>query len=390
MPVSAVRRDGDVDVSRAAAVPGPAPVTGRVPLSGHDPGKPVAVEVPPRPAPSVSPPRRGRLLARVFSAEHVAAVASMAAPAAVIGVAALAGRRPSKGALALAAGIHAVGAVGVAVGLHKYLTHGAFKAREEVKAALVVAGGVGMQGPAVDWVAIHRQHHQTADTPVDVHTPLFSGRGLVGRARGYAHAYAGWMVTQDGIDPERYCPDLLADKTVRAFDRYWWLWGALSTVALPAAVGYAVDGRRGAVHYLGWAGLFRAWYGFHVLATVNTVCHMYGEQPFKIRDNSRNIGWLALMTIGGSYHNGHHAEPASPREGHFEGQVDVAAGFVRLLERAGLVWDVKWPDPDRLARKLADPADRARLRPKPAPVERPWIPLPEYAHRPARRAEGRF
>ena len=42
------------------------------------------------------------------------------------------------------------------------------------------------------------------------------------------------------------------------------------------------------------------------------MCHIWGKQPFVSRDESRNVAWLALPSLGESWHNFHHAEPQVP------------------------------------------------------------------------------
>ena len=52
----------------------------------------------------------------------------------------------------------------------------------------------------------------------------------------------------------------------------------------------------------------------------------------------------AIPTMGESWHNNHHAFPASARHGIFSGQTDIGFGFIRLLEKLGLAWDIQTPD----------------------------------------------
>jgi stearoyl-CoA desaturase (Delta-9 desaturase) len=68
---------------------------------------------------------------------------------------------------------------------------------------------------------------------------------------------------------------------------------------------------------------------------------------------SGNVWWLAVLSMGESWHNLHHAEPTSARHGVLRGQVDSSARVIWLLEKAGWVHDVRWPDPERVARKRA-------------------------------------
>ena len=68
-----------------------------------------------------------------------------------------------------------------------------------------------------------------------------------------------------------------------------------------------------------------------------------GAQPFTTGDHSANVASLALVSFGESWHNFHHAAPASARHGALAHQVDLSAGLIRLFERAGWVTKVRWP-----------------------------------------------
>jgi len=58
-----------------------------------------------------------------------------------------------------------------------------------------------------------------------------------------------------------------------------------------------------------------------------------------------------VASLGESWHNTHHAFPAMARHGADRGQWDPSARLIRVLERAGWVHKVRWPEPARLARK---------------------------------------
>jgi stearoyl-CoA desaturase (delta-9 desaturase) len=73
-----------------------------------------------------------------------------------------------------------------------------------------------------------------------------------------------------------------------------------------------------------------------------------GQRPFHSRDRSGNVWWLAIPSMGESWHNLHHADPTCARHGVEPGQVDVSARLIRWFEVAGWAWDVRWPKAERL------------------------------------------
>ena len=66
------------------------------------------------------------------------------------------------------------------------------------------------------------------------------------------------------------------------------------------------------------------------------------------RDRAGNVGWLAILSFGESWHNLHHADPTSARHGVQKGEIDISARVIKIFERFGWAYDVRWPKPERL------------------------------------------
>ncbi|WJV47210.1 acyl-CoA desaturase [Streptomyces flavofungini] len=253
--------------------------------------------------------------------------------------------------LVLALVLYPLTGLGVTVGFHRGLTHGGYRAVRPVRIALAVAGSMSFQGDVINWVATHRRHHAFTDRPGDPHSPYRYGTHLRGQLRGLAHSHVGWLFRNDPTPAERYAPDLLADRDIRAVSRAFPALCVL-TLALPFALGWAIGGTWvHATTALLWAGFVRIALLHHVTWSVNSLCHMIGERPFRTRrhDRATNLWPLALLSFGESWHNLHHADPTCARHGVDRGQLDPSAAVIRLLERLGWVYDVRWPTPDRLA-----------------------------------------
>ena len=249
--------------------------------------------------------------------------------------------------------------LGVTVGFHRHLTHRAFATKRWVRGTLAVLGSAAIEGPVISWVADHRKHHAFADQPGDPHSPhVDHGHGLRGALRGLAHAHVGWLFihTHRGAK-QRYAPDLLADPVVRFVDRTFLLW-AVGGLGAAFVLGYAIGGTlTAALTGLLWGGGVRMLVVHHVTYSINSLCHFFGRQRFATGDHSRNLAWLAPITFGEAWHNNHHAFPTSAEHGLRRRELDVSAIVIRMLERAGLAWDVVRVSPER-QRRAALPAPR--------------------------------
>ena len=257
--------------------------------------------------------------------------------------------------IVLAVVLYTISGLGVTVGFHRGLTHGSYRAVRPVRIALAVAGSMSFQGDVIGWVATHRRHHAFTDRPGDPHSPYRYGTHLGGQLHGLFDAHVGWLFRNEQTPPERYAPDLVADPDIRAVSRAF-PWLCLLTLALPFGLGWAIGGSwLYGVTGLLWAGLVRIALLHHVTWSVNSLCHMIGDRPFRTRrhDRATNLWPLALLSFGESWHNLHHADPTSARHGVDRGQIDPSAAVIRLMERAGWVHDVRWPSVDRVAARRA-------------------------------------
>ncbi|MBC9716497.1 acyl-CoA desaturase [Streptomyces sp. TRM66268-LWL] len=248
---------------------------------------------------------------------------------------------------ALLAGMYLVTALGVEGGLHRFFSHKAFAAGPVVTTVWGIAGSMAAQGPILFWVATHRMHHAHTDREGDPHSPRPIGTDRLARLRGLWHGHVGWLFTVRRSGWSGHVPDLMANRTVMRLNRHYFTWVALGLL-LPAVVGGLVSGSAsGAVSGLLWGGLARIFLLDQVTWGVNSIGHTLGNRPYRTRDNSRNVAALAPFSVGGSWHNNHHAQPALAVTRHRFWQLDIAGAVIRLADRAGLVTNVRYPSGGR-------------------------------------------
>ncbi len=296
---------------------------------------------------------KSRLRAR---AEQVALAAFIVVPFGCVLAAAfvLWGHGLSSRDVVLSFVLYAISGHGITVGFHRYFTHGSFKAGPRTRVALAIAGSLAVEGPVTRWVADHRRHHAYSDKDGDPHSPWRYGENFRALCKGLWHAHIGWLFDVEQTDQERFAPDLLADRGVDRVNKLFPLWVLVSLGLPPLLGGLWSMSWGGALSAFFWAGLVRMAVLHHATWSVNSICHTFGERPFRTRDRSTNVWALALLSMGESWHNLHHADPTAARHGVDRWQVDTSAEVIRGLEKLGLATDVRWASRQRLdARRSA-------------------------------------
>jgi stearoyl-CoA desaturase (delta-9 desaturase) len=222
---------------------------------------------------------------------------------------------------------------------HRLLTHKSYQAPTSVLCVgSIVAASSGQMGPSW-WKAHHIAHHQSSDQEQDPHSPYLPFKGI----KGFWWSQAGWLFSPQFF-PSKLPTDVESNVVLKIIDRLHFI----PTIAL-AALSYYIGG----TEYLG-AFFLSTTVLFHGVATVNSLSHILGEQPFITNDHSRNYWLVAFLTLGEGWHNLHHAFQSSARHGITvrEGQVaylpDPTFWFIRMLEFLKLASKLRVPSETEL------------------------------------------
>ena len=90
----------------------------------------------------------------------------------------------------------------------------------------------------------------------------------------------------------------------------------------------------------------------HMTWSINSVCHIWGAQPFNTNDHSRNNLIMGVFALGEGWHNNHHAFQSSARHGLRWWQLDMSYIIIWFMSKVGLVYDVRVPTKERIEAKL--------------------------------------
>jgi len=219
---------------------------------------------------------------------------------------------------------------GHSVGFHRRLIHRTFQCHKAVERVLVYLGVlVGMHGPF--WVIRSHDIRDWSQRQRHCHPFLCHGGGILRDGWWNLHCTLH-LDHPPGFDPG----EGIADDPFYVFLQRTWMWQQLPLALLL----YALAGWPWVV----WGVLVRVTVGVHMHWFVGYLCHTHGTQDWLVDDGAvqaRNVAWAAIPSMGESWHNNHHAFPASARHGIYPGQLDPGFHFVKLLERMGLASHVQ-------------------------------------------------
>ena len=97
-----------------------------------------------------------------------------------------------------------------------------------------------------------------------------------------------------------------------------------------------------------WEVLARICYVNWATFCVNSVSHIWGEQPFQVADNSRNNAVVEILALGEGGHNTHHKSELWAQHGVFAWQFDPSAMLIKTLAFFGLARELNLPSRSQL------------------------------------------
>jgi stearoyl-CoA desaturase (delta-9 desaturase) len=264
------------------------------------------------------------------------------------------------GVVLLVAGCYLFGAVGINLCYHRLITHRSFACPLWLEHAFAVIAVCSLQDSPTHWAAVHRRHHHFSDDEQDPHSPLVS----------FFWAHMGWLlVRREDMKRrplmERYAKDVLRDPFYAWLERHNnWIKVALLSWLAFFALGFVIAVLRGedlasavqfGLSWLVWGAILRTVVVWHLTWSVNSVTHIWGYRNYETPDRSRNNVIVALLVSGEGWHNNHHADPNSARQGHKWWELDLVWLMIRALMLLGLAKKVALPSP-QLAATLSAPA----------------------------------
>ena len=127
----------------------------------------------------------------------------------------------------------------------------------------------------------------------------------------------------------------------------------LSGLALTFLIGFIENGVIGGIGCFLLAGVGRTFAVLNSTFCINSICHIWGNQPYGAKDSSRNSWWVSLITFGEGFHNYHHAYPSDYRNGPRWYDFDPSKWLIYVFYLMGLASGLRtgsYGTPDRSTR----------------------------------------
>lgn len=228
--------------------------------------------------------------------------------------------------------LYVMSGMGITVGYHRLFSHRSFNCPDAVKVAFLIAGGWALENSALKWCSDHVRHHAKVDTDDDPYNAK----------RGFWHSHLLWIFvkTPFSID-DKYTAIFKKDRLIMWQHRNY-VFVLLSGFVLPMLVGFLHRGWMGALSGFLLGGVFRTFLVLNSTFCINSICHLWGDQPNGDQNSSRDSWLISLITFGEGYHNYHHTYPRDYRNGPKWYNFDPSKWLIFSLYTVGLAKDLSY------------------------------------------------
>jgi stearoyl-CoA desaturase (Delta-9 desaturase) len=241
--------------------------------------------------------------------------------------------------------------ISITGGYHRLFAHKSYQAHVLLKLFYLICGAAALQGSALKWCSDHRRHHRNVDTDKDPYSIK----------KGFFFAHIGWVFLKEEEEYKNsYANDLASDPLVKWQDKYCVAIAIIVGFVVPTLVGWAFDRP---LSGLLWGGFARVVVTHHCTFFINSLCHMWGSQPFNLTVSARDNFVLAFFTYGEGYHNFHHKFEGDYRNGFRWYHWDPTKWTIKTLSYLKMTWNLrKISETEILRAKLAVQEQNLRVR----------------------------
>jgi len=244
-------------------------------------------------------------------------------------------------------GLYIIRGLGITMGYHRYFAHKSFKTNRFFQFILGLMGSMAVQGGILWWVSHHREHHRYTETEDDIHSPV---------AHGFWQSHIGWLTNKKAFNaPKIRANDFAKIPEIKFLQKQYVFIQVLQVLGLFSLGSYLQAAfpqlETSGAQLLVWGFFINTVALWHSTFAVNSICHVWGKEPYEANDTSKNNFIVALLAFGEGWHNNHHKFATSARHGLEWWQFDMTFITLRFLEAFGIVSHLKIPTQEQLAAK---------------------------------------
>jgi len=237
-------------------------------------------------------------------------------------------------------------------GPHRLWTHKSYKATLPLRIFLMLNNCAAGQTTTYNWVRYHRVHHKFSETNADPHNAK----------RGVFFSHVGWLM----VKPHPACvkqlrlmdmSDCMADPVIRFQRKYFYQLMAVFAVIIPTAIPVLCWGDS-IWNALFVCVIFRGVYAVNMGWLVNSIAHIWGNRPYDSNIGPTEHTAVSLATVGEGWHNYHHTFPWDYKAAEIPVyKYNVTAGFIELMGKMGLAYDLRSVDPETIKKRQGRTGD---------------------------------
>ncbi len=241
----------------------------------------------------------------------------------------------------LGLGFYFLMGLSITAGYHRLFSHRAYKAHPIIEALFLFFGAGAFQNSLLKWGSDHRRHHTKCDGPEDPYSI----------SKGFFYAHMGWIFEAETEDlTDRFGKELKRNPRVMFQHKHYLVLAVVSGMILPTFVGWMLGSWLGG---LAISGIFRIVFVHHATFFINSLCHVWGTQPYGDDNSAKDSRLMAIFTYGEGHHNYHHHFQADYRNGIKWFDFDPTKWLINSLSYLGLATDlIQTDEEDILAAKL--------------------------------------
>lgn len=232
----------------------------------------------------------------------------------------------------------------ITAGYHRLWAHKTYEAHPVLQWFFAIGGAFALQNSALHWSSDHRVHHKFVDQ---------NDKDPYSAQRGFWFSHIGWMLRE--YQSQRYSDysnvrDLQNNAIVMFQHKHYLLLTVATNFGIPLFLGFLTD------NYLGMllsVGVLRLVLSHHFTFFINSLAHIWGNQPYTDENSARDNGVLAFLTYGEGYHNFHHIFEYDYRNGIRWWQFDPTKWLIKSCSWLGLTRNLKVCPEDRIMKAKA-------------------------------------